>query len=162
MTTPGTVERTNDVGGDAFRTLEDGGGIRSQAVGLIDVDGLHSGIETNPAKVREPEPTTRYDTGALESQAVAKGSAGVVREVTCALDASVVVVRYLHLFDQIAVLTGGEVPIMRAVIPPGGLVNIQFSGGRTVSTGLVVGISTSLITYTAPGGNEGAFHVEMD
>lgn len=162
MTTPGTVERTNDVGGDAFRTFEDGGTVRSQAVGLIDVDGLHSGIEANPAKFRQPEPTTRYDTAALESQAQAKGSAGVIREITCALDASVVVVRYLHLFDQTAVLTGGEVPIMRAVIPAGGLVNIEFTGGRTVSTGLVVGISTTLVTYTAPGGSEGVFHVEMD
>jgi hypothetical protein len=162
MTTPTTVRRTNDTVGDDFRTFDDGGAIKSQAVGLIDDAGAHSGIETNPAKTREPEPTNRYDSTVLENSAQAKGSAGVLREVTAVLDSTVIVSRYLHVFDSIIALAGGETPVFRFPIPAGGAVNVHFPGGRSLSTGVQVGISTTLVTYTAPGGAEGVFHVEMD
>lgn len=45
--TPGTITRTNEVGGDAIRTFSDGAA-KSQAVALIDDIGGQMGVSSNP------------------------------------------------------------------------------------------------------------------
>lgn len=122
----------------------------------VAVEAATVSLETDRA-----EPGTRYMSAALERQATAKATAGVLREITVALDGGAPQ-RYLQLFDRAAALAGGETPFFRSIVPGGGQVNAVFDGGYTLSNGLVVAVSSTLATWTDPAGDEAVFYAELD
>lgn len=123
---------------------------------------LRVSVEAAPAAlaVAQAEPATRYVSAAVERAAQPKAAPGVVREVQ--VISSAAVVRYLLLFNKTTALAGGDVPFYRLEVPSGGQVGVAFTGGYTFSVGLRVALSSTALTYTDPGADEGLFYVEMD
>lgn len=70
---------------------------------------------------------------------------------------------YLQTFDQLGALAGGEVPAGGNLPVPAGEFFSLVPGpyGRAFATGIVVGLSTTLATYTAPGAAAGWFNAQV-
>jgi hypothetical protein len=145
VSTPSTVTRTDDASGDTFSTRTQGSGALTQSV--------HRDPEV------QGDVLSWYATGnAAESvkNDVVSG-AGRLFKVDCVLLSTVVSNRYLHVFNA---LTATGTPVLRAFIPAGGQVSLDLGmWGRVFTTGISVGISTTLATYTSPGVGEGFFQV---
>lgn len=159
--TPVDVGHTTIAGEDRIRVFDNGGGVLTQGMALVDDSDAHAGVGTNPLRAEPSRPTSRYVSGALEDTSVVKASAGVLKEITVVLDAAASA-RFLHIFNQAGALGGGETPVMRLLVPAGGMSSYTPPGGLVMSTGLVVGVSSTLATYTASGDNLAAFHVDYD
>lgn len=123
---------------------------------------LRVSVEAAPAAlaVASAEPSSRYLSAAVERAALVKASPGIAREVQ--VISSSAATRYLLLFNKTAALAGGDVPFYRLTVPAGGQVGVTFTGGYTVSVGLRVALSSTALTYTDPGADEGLFYAEMD
>jgi hypothetical protein len=98
-------------------------------------------------------------SSALENEVQVKASAGTLWELTVTAD-SAASQRYVHVFDQVGALAGGETPVARFLLPAGGQVTYTPVGGLALSTGLVVATSTTLATYTSPGDTVVALQVD--
>jgi len=96
---------------------------------------------------------------ALVSNVVVKASAGRIFAVRMLLSASAGADRWLFILNDNAAPGAGDDPIWRAVLPNGSLeVSEELPiGGLYCSTGIVVAISTTHLTYTAPGAAEATF-----
>lgn len=146
MSTPDTVNRVDDPSGDTFAVRTKAGGDVAQGVYLepeIQADIL-----------------SHYGSSAAEENANdLAGGAGRLFEVTLILLDTVVSDRYLQVFDA---LTPTGNPVLRALCPAGGQVSIDFGvWGREFSTGITIAISTTLVAYTSPAGNEGVFQARF-
>lgn len=159
--TPGDVGHTTIAGEDRIRVFDNGGSVLTQGMALVDDSDSHAGVGINPLRAEPSRPTSRYVSSALEDSAVVKASAGVLKELVVVLSAAAVA-RFLHVFDQSGALSGGETPVMRLLVPAGGMASYTPPGGLVLSTGLVVGVSSTLATYTASGDSLAAFHADYD
>lgn len=110
--------------------------------------------------VAAAEPATRYLSAAVERQAQAKATAGVVREVTVISNSASD--RYLMLVNKATAVIAGDAPFYRAFVPAGAQVSVTFPGGHTFSTALRVALSSTALTWTDPAADEALFYVEMD
>ena len=176
--TPSTIKRATDTAGDSIKVFDTSGGEKVQGVVITDEDGNAAGIPTNPAAVElrnsggtelatnaaplktiAPPTTNQYDSSAVETNALAKSGAGVLREIIAILDPVETTVQYLHLFDSIGAPSGA--PARRILVPPAGIFVYTPPGGWAFTTGLRVAFSSTLATYTAST-TGGVFHVDMD
>lgn len=144
MSTDSIVNRTDDPGaGDDFATRTKTSGARTQ--------GMHLDPEV------QGDILSTYETGGTAEELaadIATGPGRLFRLDVILLD-TVVVDRYLHVFNALTV-TG--VPVLRAFIPAGGQASIDLDvWGREFPVGISIAISTTLVTYTSPAGNEGIF-----
>lgn len=114
---------------------------------------IETGATRAPASVR-------YLSSAAERTAQAATGARTVREVQVINTAAAT--RYLQLFDRTDAPPGGAAPIYRALVPPGAQVGVVFDGGRAVTNGLRVVLSSTAATYTDPSADEGLFYAELD
>lgn len=90
--------------------------------------------------------------GQASVAAIIKASPGIVCSFT-AIDQNAAD-RYFQLFDQTAALAGGEIPILQWKIPGGGgeiIVGTDFFTDDCIGFdhGIVLGISTTRVSYTA-------------
>ena len=163
MATKDFANRADDPGASSKRFITykdtDPTPNHSQGVALTDAALAHSGIETNPAFFRIPKPTNKYDSSAVETNALAKTGSGVLREIIAILDPAETTAQYLHLFDSTAAPSG--TPSRRILMPAAGIFIYQPWGGWAFTTGLRVAFSSTLATYTASS-TGGVFHVDMD
>jgi len=145
--TPAEVLRENDLVGTGIAAFTNDAGRAVQALALSpEVQG---------------ELLTWAQTGAAPVEnIIVKAAPGRIFSAHVVLLASVVVDRYLHVFDNTGAPALGEAPVLRAFIPAGGQVSIDLGiYGRDFAVGMVCAISTTLPTYTSPAGNEGFFQV---
>lgn len=149
--TLGASGSTVDLAASAGVKLKDDGGTDISSANPLDV------------AVADAIPATTYVTGAaLENEAVAKATAGTLREVSVVLD-NAASARWFMLFDANVALVGGETPIFRAPLAAGpSLVSFSPERGISFSTGLVVATSSTIDTFTDPGDTVAAFRVDMD
>jgi hypothetical protein len=154
--TESTVTRAVDASGDPIKTFLDGAD-HVQGAALVDDNGDHAGIETIPLVVRPKRLTWSGSSSSLETSRQVSAGAGHLHEVRCLLDPTVTADRYLHVFIDVASVSGGETPAWRAFIPAGGEASDSFKGGLPFTTGCVVAVSTTLATLTLPGAGEAMF-----
>lgn len=160
--TPSTVGHTIVGGNDRISVFDDGASNLTQAMAIVDSDNALAGVTGNPIRAEPSPPASRYVTGgALENTAQVKGSAGTLKEITVTMDAAASA-RYLHIFDSIAALAGGETPVARFLIPAGGMISYTPPGGLALATGILVATSSTLATYTSPGDTLAAFQADYD
>jgi hypothetical protein len=160
--TPSSVTRELDTTGTSIASYVQAGK-EYQAVSLSDHLGTQTGVLANPLKTVEVEPALYADSIVLENTNQAKASAGVLREATVVIDSAIdsVTPYYLHVYNLVGAPAGS--PVLRAFIPPGGQVTFTPpSGRRTFSTGILVAVSSTLLTFTSPGSARAVFHVGMD
>lgn len=122
---------------------------------LVDAQGRLQLELADPAP-----PSTRYVSTALERDAAAKSSGGKVREVSVISTSTADL--YLMLVDKGSALAGGEQPFFRALVPAGANVSKSFATPHSFSAGLRVALSSTPVTWTDPGADEGLFYVESD
>lgn len=104
---------------------------------------------------------TNSDSAALESSRILLASAGRLLIVYGFNDSAADL--YLQTFDQAGALAGGEVPVGCNLPVPAGEFFSLVPGpyGREFANGIVVGLSTTLATYTAPGAAAGWFNAQV-
>jgi len=144
MSTEDTVNRSDDpAAGDDFAVRTKASGSRTQ--------GMHLDPEVMGDILSSYETAGVAEETALD---LATGPGRLFKVDVILLD-TVVVDRYLHVFDS---LTAAGFPKRRAFIPAGGQASIDLGvWGLNFATGITFAISSTLVTYTAVGGNEGVF-----
>jgi hypothetical protein len=148
-----SLKRSVDPSGSDIKVLDDGASKMIQAMALMDDTAVHAGIQTNPLRILPPT-LSRSNSTALENSRVVKVTAGVLYEVAVVLDPTVVSDRYVHVLNQTIAPAGGETPVYRELVEAGKSLRILIPTGLVCSSGIVVGVSTTILTHTIPGGNE--------
>lgn len=101
------------------------------------------------------------DSTALSKNLVVKATPGFLTDVRMLVTTGIAAPRWLMIFDAVAAPANGATPVWRDVMPnPGGAaaeVSDSFIQALTFSTGIVVAISTTEVTYTAPANSEALF-----
>lgn len=145
--TPSEVTRTDDASGDTFATFDNDAGRKVQGVAIdVEVQG---------------ELLAWANTGAAaENTNIAKGTPGRVFVAEVVLDPSVVVDRYLMVFNKASAPVNTDIPVFRALVPAGGQAGIDRGLlGRELTLGVSVAISTTAGVLTLPAVAEGFFTV---
>lgn len=154
----GAVKRTpsTDPSAEDFLVLSDGLSRRAQAVGIVDENGEHAGTEANPLKVRIAEPDPSVYSGAVAvREFTIMANPGNVAEVRVQLDPSVLVDRYLMLFDLTSTPVNGTAPVWSIQVPAAGTASESWSRGLDFSTnGCRAVLSSTPGSLTIVPGNE--------
>lgn len=119
------------------------------------------GVVEEPLAVAQHALSTYSTVTTAENTKVVKASAGRLYAVRVLIAASAGADRWLLVLNQTTAPTGGETAILwRAVLPTGSLeVSEEIPTGLFCSTGIALAWSTTPLSYTAPAGAEGIFHV---
>ena len=159
-----TVNRIDDLSGDAFILMEapTASSEYAQGVVLIDENGNPAGLTTSPLSVKVDAGTqVQFHSGNTNvTNFVCDSSGGTLYDIRVVLDPSVTNVRYLMLFDANSLPGDTATPIASGliwsiVIPPGGEASESFQFGLSYSSGLTAVISTTHDALTIVTGNEG-------
>ena len=124
-------------------------------------------VEVNIAALTSPNPlpvtfsagtVNKTSTGgtAVASEVIV-GAGATLKELRVLLDPSVAAVRYLMLFDAVALPGPGSLPVWRGLVPPAGEMSESWPDGLVFSTGIVAAISSSIDTLTIVGSGEAFF-----
>jgi len=160
--TPAVIKRAIDASGDDIRTFQDGA-VEVPGHALVGDGGEHIGITGAPVIVAPGALTKSSTGGALEATHNAKNAAGVFFRVRMVIDGPSIGgagTAYLHVFDLAAPPGGGETPVLRYGLPVdnpattlGGVLNgeIEVPEGLAMASGIQVGISSTLATFTSGG-----------
>jgi len=141
--TPAVAVRTDDSSGKNIKTFTDAGSSHIQGVALCDEDGDHLQLES------------WYDSSALQEKQSIKGSAG--RLFFLRVHSTSASAAYIQLFDETGT-TPSTTPLLRTLVPAGAEVTIDLRlFGRKFSTGILLAMSSTMLTYTAHGASEFAF-----
>lgn len=141
--TESAAVRTDDSSGLNIKTFVDAGSAHNQGVALVDEDGDHLQLES------------WHDSSALVEKESIKGSAG--RLFYLKVHSTSASAAYIQLFDETGT-TPSTTPLHRTLVPAGAEVTIDLRlFGRKFSTGILVAMSSTMLTYTAHGSNEFAF-----
>lgn len=136
-----SVTRQIDATGDEIKTFTDGSG--NEVQGFVDVD--EAGTDVNIE--------SWYASTAAENSHELKGSAGRLYTLRVINTSGSAV--FMHIYDATGSPSGD--PIWFGVVPANGELAESWAKGIPFSTGCVVGVSTTMGSYTAPGSNVGFF-----
>jgi len=161
-----TVNRIDDLSGDAFILMEapTASSEYAQGVVLIDENGNPQGLSSSPISVKIDAGTlTKFHTGDDNvATAVLDSSSGTLYDIRVIMDPSVSVARYLMLFDRNSVPTSPSTTpqstdglIWSMVIPPAGEASESFPLGLAYTAGLTACISSTHDDYTVVASAEG-------
>lgn len=158
-----TVLRTDDLSGDSFILMEAPTGSTEYAQGVVLIDELGNpqGLASSPLIVTTNVGTVInfYSGAANVASWVVQGSSGVLHQIRVVLDPTVLVARYLLLFnsnDTLVNLEGTATNLIwQMVIPPAGEASESFPQGLVYGTGLQAILSTTHETLTIVTSNEG-------
>jgi len=181
--TPDTILRTDDTIGDVFLTFLDGSARRSQGVALVEnllstpmgvtgeplVAALIPGTtidSSTPVEVAMTtdgysHPVNNYvplTPGSAEVSAIISASPTTLLELRVFLDPTVLVDRWVMLFDASSLPADTAVPLWRAFIRGGSSISESWGGALTElpgldfpSAGIVAAISSTPNTLTVTG-----------
>jgi len=147
-----TVNRVDDLSGDAFILMEapTASSEYAQGVVLIDENGNPQGLTSSPISVKIDAGTlTKFHSGNTNvTNFVCDATSGTVYDIRVVLDPSVSVTRYLMLFDANSLPGDTATPVASGliwsmVIPFAGEASEHFPQGLTYSTGLTAVISST-------------------
>lgn len=159
-----TVNRIDDLSGDAFILMEapTASSEYAQGVVLIDENGNPAGLSSSPLSVKLDVGTpTKFHSGNTNvTNFVCDATAGTLYDLRVVLDPAVSVARYLLLFDANSLPGDTATPIASGliwsmVIPPAGEASESFALGLAYSTGLTAVISSTHDALTIVTSNEG-------
>lgn len=159
-----TVNREDDLSGDSFILMEapTGSTEYAQGVVLIDENGNPQGLTSSPLSVTIDAGTqVKFHSGNTNvTSFVCHATSGTLYDLRIILDPTVLVVRWLMLFDANSVPLDTANPIgsglvWQIMVPPAGESSESFPLGLEYTTGLTAVISSTHDALNIVPGNEG-------